>query len=146
MKNFKIDGLNGRVSIRAKELIKALDLKLSFSFFVSGKNCPRCLYVEKEIKNRNILIFEIPYDEFFKIRDKGMTFVFSFPTGIIVEDGKIKESFLMGEDSAETFVDHLTKDMDKEETNIPNPFYPVYDKDGKIRRYKVGEGSLEKLG
>lgn len=145
MKNYKIEGLNGRVTMKARDLMKAMDLKQSLPFFVSGKNCHRCVLVEKEIQARNILVFEIPHEEYFKIKDKGLPFVFSFPTGILLEKGKVKETFVVGEDPIETFVDRLCQSMDQKETVLENPFLPVYDKKGNLRHYKVGEGSLEKL-
>ena len=92
MKNYNVKGLVGRVSIDTDCFIKAVNDKKDIILFVSGNNCPRCTLLENEIKEHpGVLIFEIKYEDYKKASNllNDLPFVYSFPTGLLIENGKV---------------------------------------------------------
>lgn len=148
MKNYQINGLIGRVQLNHEGLLEALNKGLDFVFFVSNNGCIRCLDLEKEIcEHPGALIFEISYREYqiACLEFNDLPFVYSFPTGIIVEKGKVIDSDLMGEKTSIEFYEWLISRNEKESTVIDNPFKPVLAKDGTLRRYKADKESIDTL-
>lgn len=145
MKSYLVNGLTGRVEMDSSSLLCALERKLDFVFFVGNVGCVRCLELEREIvEHPGVLIFEISYREYqiATLRLDSLPFVYSFPTGVIVENGIVKKSDIMGEKTAEEFYEWLVSDNESKTITIDNPFDPVFAKDGTLRRYKANIKSI----
>lgn len=148
MKNYLINGLIGRVQLDHEVLLEALKKSLDFVFFVSNNGCVRCLDLEKEIcEHHGALIFEINYREYqiACLEFNDLPFVYSFPTGVIVEKGKVIDSDSMGEKTSIEFYEWLISRKEEKITTIDNPFKPVFAKDGTLRRYKADKESIDIL-
>lgn len=147
MKNYNVKGLVGRVSIDTDCFIKALMIKRYHSF-VSGNNCPRCTLLENEIKEHpGVLIFEIKYEDYKKASNllNDLPFVYSFPTGLLIENGKVILSEPMSSKPVDEFYEWLVSRLDTNTIDIQNSFDPVFAKDGSLRRYKTSITSIDKL-
>lgn len=148
MKNYNVKGLVGRVSIDTDCFIKALNDKKDIILFVSGNNCPRCTLLENEIKEHpGVLIFEIKYEDYKKASNlfNDLPFVYSFPTGLLIENGKVILSEPMSSKPVDEFYELLVSRLDTNTIDIQNPFDPVFAKDGLLRRYKTSITSIDKL-
>lgn len=148
MKNYNVKGLVGRVSIDTDCFIKALNDKKDIILFVSGNNCPRCTLLENEIKEHpGVLIFEIKYEDYKKASNlfNDLPFVYSFPTGLLIENGKVILSEPMSSKPVDEFYELLVSRLDTNIIDIQNPFDPVFAKDGSLRRYKTSFTSIDKL-
>lgn len=148
MKNYNVKGLVGRVSIDTDCFIKALNDKKDIILFVSGNNCPRCTLLENEIKEHpGVLIFEIKYEDYKKASNlfNDLPFVYSFPTGLLIENGKVILSEPMSSKPVDEFYELLVSRLDTNIIDIQNPFNPVFAKDGSLRRYKTSFTSIDKL-
>lgn len=148
MKNYNVKGLVGRVSIDTDCFIKALNDKKDIILFVSGNNCPRCTLLENEIKEHpGVLIFEIKYEDYKKASNlfNDLPFVYSFPTGLLIENGKVILSEPMSSKPVDEFYELLVSRLDTNKIDIQNPFDPVFAKDGSLRRYKTSFTSIDKL-
>ena len=148
MKNYNVKGLVGRVSIDTDCFIKALNDKKDIILFVSGNNCPRCTLLENEIKEHpGVLIFEIKYEDYKKASNlfNDLPFVYSFPTGLLIENGKVILSEPMSSKPADEFYELLVSRLDTNTIDIQNPFDPVFAKDGSLRRYKTSFTSIDKF-
>lgn len=148
MRNYNVKGLVGRVSIDTDCFIKALNDKKDIILFVSGNNCPRCTILENEIKEHpGVLIFEIKYEDYKKASNlfNDLPFVYSFPTGLLIENGKVILSEPMSSKPVDEFYELLVSRLDTNIIDIQNPFNPVFAKDGSLRRYKTSFTSIDKL-
>lgn len=148
MKNYNVKGLVGRVSIDTDCFIKALNDKKDIILFVSGNNCPRCTLLENEIKEHpGVLIFEMKYEDYKKASNlfNNLPFVYSFPTGLLIENGKVILSEPMSSKPVDEFYELLVSRLDTNKIDIQNPFDPVFAKDGSLRRYKTSFTSIDKL-
>lgn len=148
MKNYNVKGLVGRVSIDTDCFIKALNDKKDIILFVSGNNCPRCTLLENEIKEHpGVLIFEIKYEDYNKASNlfNDLPFVYSFPTGLLIENGKVILSEPMSSKPVDEFYELLVSRLDTNTIDIQNPFDPVFAKDGSLRRYKTSITSIDKF-
>lgn len=148
MKNYNVKGLVGRVSIDTDCFIKAVNDKKDIILFVSGNNCPRCTLLENEIKEHpGVLIFEIKYEDYKKASNlfNDLPFVYSFPTGLLIENGKVILSEPMSSKPVDEFYELLVSRLDINIIDIQNPFDPVFAKDGSLRRYKTSFTSIDKL-
>lgn len=148
MKNYNVKGLVGRVSIDTDCFIKALNDKKDIILFVSGNNCPRCTLLENEIKEHpGVLIFEIKYEDYKKASNlfNDLPFVYSFPTGLLIENGKVILSEPMSSKPVDEFYEWLVSRLDTNTIDIQNSFDPVFAKDGSLRRYKTSTTSIDKL-
>lgn len=148
MKNYNVKGLVGRVSIDTDCFIKAVNDKKDIILFVSGNNCPRCTLLENEIKEHpGVLIFEIKYEDYKKASNlfNDLPFVYSFPTGLLIENGKVILSEPMSSKPVDEFYELLVSRLDTNIIDIQNPFNPVFAKDGSLRRYKTSFTSIDKL-
>lgn len=148
MKNYNVKGLVGRVSIDTDCFIKALNDKKDIILFVSGNNCPRCTLLENEIKEHpGVLIFEIKYEDYKKASNlfNDLPFVYSFPTGLLIENGKVILSEPMSSKPVDEFYEWLVSRLDTNTIDIQNPFDLVFAKDGSLRRYKTSITSIDKL-
>ncbi len=148
MRNYNVKGLVGRVSIDTDCFIKALNDKKDIILFVSGNNCPRCTLLENEIKEHpGVLIFEIKYEDYKKASNlfNDLPFVYSFPTGLLIENGKVILSEPMSSKPVDEFYELLVSRLDTNIIDIQNPFNPVFAKDGSLRRYKTSFTSIDKL-
>ena len=148
MRNYNVKGLVGRVSIDTDCFIKALNDKKDIILFVSGNNCPRCTLLENEIKEHpGVLIFEIKYEDYKKASNlfNDLPFVYSFPTGLLIENGKVILSEPMSSKPVDEFYELLVSRLDTNIIDIQNPFDPVFAKDGSLRRYKTSFTSIDKL-
>lgn len=148
MKNYNVKGLVGRVSIDTDCFIKALNDKKDIILFVSGNNCPRCTLLENEIKEHpGVLIFEIKYEDYKKASNllNDLPFVYSFPTGLLIENGKVILSEPMSSKPVDEFYELLVSRLDTNIIDIQNPFDPVFAKDGLLRRYKTSLTSIDKF-
>lgn len=148
MKNYNVKGLVGRVSIDTDCFIKALNDKKDIILFVSGNNCPRCTLLENEIKEHpGVLIFEIKYEDYKKASNlfNDLPFVYSFPTCLLIENGKVILSEPMSSKPVDEFYELLVSRLDTNKIDIQNPFDPVFAKDGSLRRYKTSFTSIDKL-
>lgn len=148
MKNYNVKGLVGRVSIDTDCFIKALNDKKDIILFVSGNNCPRCTLLENEIKEHpGVLIFEMKYEDYKKASNlfNDLPFVYSFPTGLLIENGKVILSEPMSSKPVDEFYELLVSRLDTNTINIQNPFDPVFAKNGLLRRYKTSITSIDKL-
>ena len=148
MKNYNVKGLVGRVSIDTDCFIKALNDKKDIILFVSGNNCPRCTLLENEIKEHpGVLIFEIKYEDYKKASNlfNDLPFVYSFPTGLLIENGKVILSEPMSSKPVDEFYELLVSRLDTNTIDIQNPFDPVFSKDGSLRRYKTSLTSIDKF-
>lgn len=148
MKNYNVKGLVGRVSIDTDCFIKALNDKKDIILFVSGNNCPRCTLLENEIKEHpGVLIFEMKYEDYKKASNlfNDLPFVYSFPTGLLIENGKVILSEPMSSKPVDEFYELLVSRLDTNTIDIQNPFDPVFAKDGLLRRYKTSITSIDKL-
>lgn len=148
MKNYNVKGLVGRVSIDTDCFIKALNDKKDIILFVSGNNCPRCTLLENEIKEHpGVLIFEIKYEDYKKASNlfNDLPFVYSFPTGLLIENGKVILSEPMSSKPVDEFYELLVSRLDTNTIDIQNPSDPVFAKDGSLRRYKTNLTSIDKL-
>lgn len=148
MKNYNVKGLVGRVSIDTDCFIKALNDKKDIILFVSGNNCPRCTLLENEIKEHpGVLIFEIKYEDYKKASNlfNDLPFVYSFPTGLLIENGKVILSEPMSSKPVDEFYELLVSRLDTNTIDIQNPFDPVLAKDGSLRRYKTSFTSIDKF-
>lgn len=148
MKNYNVKGLVGRVSIDTDCFIKALNDKKDIILFVSGNNCPRCTLLENEIKEHpGVLIFEIKYEDYKKASNlfNDLPFVYSFPTGLLIENGKVILSEPMSSKPVDEFYELLVSRLDTNTIDIQNPFDPVFAKDESLRRYKTSFTSIDKL-
>lgn len=148
MKNYNVKGLVGRVSIDTDCFIKALNDKKDIILFVSGNNCPRCTLLENEIKEHpGVLIFEIKYEDYKKASNlfNDLPFAYSFPTGLLIENGKVILSEPMSSKPVDEFYELLVSRLDTNKIDIQNPFDPVFAKDGSLRRYKTSFTSIDKL-
>lgn len=148
MKNYNVKGLVGRVSIDTDCFIKALNDKKDIILFVSGNNCPRCTLLENEIKEHpGVLIFEIKYEDYKKASNlfNDLPFVYSFPTGLLIENGKVILSEPMSSKPVDEFYELLVSKLDTNTIDIQNPFDSVFAKDGSLRRYKTSFTSIDKF-
>lgn len=148
MKNYNVKGLVGRVSIDTDCFIKAVNDKKDIILFVSGNNCPRCTLLENEIKEHpGVLIFEMKYEDYKKASNlfNDLPFVYSFPTGLLIENGKVILSEPMSSKPVDEFYELLVSRLDTNKIDIQNPFDPVFAKDGSLRRYKTSFTSIDKL-
>ncbi len=148
MKNYNVKDLVGRVSIDTDCFIKAVNDKKDIILFVSGNNCPRCTLLENEIKEHpGVLIFEIKYEDYKKASNllNDLPFVYSFPTGLLIENGKVILSEPMSSKPVDEFYELLVSRLDTNTIDIQNPFDPVFAKDGALRRYKTSLTSIDKL-
>lgn len=148
MRNYNVKGLVGRVSIDTDCFIKALNDKKDIILFVSGNNCPRCTLLENEIKEHpGVLIFEIKYEDYKKASNlfNDLPFVYSFPTGLLIENGKVILSEPMSSKPVDEFYELLVSRLDTNIIDVQNPFNPVFAKDGSLRRYKTSFTSIDKL-
>lgn len=148
MKNYNVKGLVGRVSIDTDCFIKAVNDKKDIILFVSGNNCPRCTLLENEIKEHpGVLIFEIKYEDYKKASNlfNDLPFVYSFPTGLLIENGKVILSEPMSSKPVDEFYEWLVSRLDTNTIDIQNPFDPVFAKDGLLRRYKTSLTSMDKF-
>ncbi len=148
MKNYNVKGLVGRVSIDTDCFIKAVNDKKDIILFVSGNNCPRCTLLENEIKEHpGVLIFEIKYEDYKKALNllNDLPFVYSFPTGLLIENGKVILSEPMSSKPVDEFYELLVSRLDTNTIDIQNPFDPVFAKDGSLRRYNISLTSIDKL-
>lgn len=148
MRNYNVKGLVGRVSIDTDCFIKALNDKKDIILFVSGNNCPRCTLLENEIKEHpGVLIFEIKYEDYKKASNlfNDLPFVYSFPTGLLIENGKVILSEPMSSKPVDEFYELLVSRLDTNIIDIQNPFNPVFAKDGSLRRYKTSFTSIDML-
>lgn len=148
MKNYNVKGLVGRVSIDTDCFIKALNDKKDIILFVSGNNCPRCTLLENEIKEHpGVLIFEMKYEDYKKASNlfNDLPFVYSFPTGLLIENGKVILSEPMSSKPVDEFYELLVSRLDTNTIDIQNPFDAVFAKDGSLRRYKTSITSIDKF-
>lgn len=148
MKNYNVKGLVGRVSIDTDCFIKALNDKKDIILFVSGNNCPRCTLLENEIKEHpGVLIFEMKYEDYKKASNlfNDLPFVYSFPTGLLIENGMVILSEPMSSKPVDEFYELLVSRLDTNTIDIQNPFDPVFATDGSLRRYKTSITSIDKL-
>lgn len=148
MKNYNVKGLVGRVSIDTDCFIKALNDKKDIILFVSGNNCPRCTLLENEIKEHpGVLIFEMKYEDYKKASNlfNDLPFVYSFPTGLLIENGKVILSEPMSSKPVDEFYELLVSRLDTNTIDIQNPFDHVFAKDGSLRRYKTSITSIDKF-
>lgn len=148
MKNYNVKGLVGRVSIDTDCFIKALNDKKDIILFVNGNNCPRCTLLENEIKEHpGVLIFEMKYEDYKKASNlfNDLPFVYSFPTGLLIENGKVILSEPMSSKPVDEFYELLVSRLDTNTIDIQNPFDSVFAKDGSLRRYKTSITSIDKF-
>jgi len=148
MKNYNVKGLVGRVFIDTDCFIKALNDKKDIILFVSGNNCPRCTLLENEIKEHpGVLIFEMKYEDYKKASNlfNDLPFVYSFPTGLLIENGKVILSEPMSSKPVDEFYELLVSRLDTNTIDIQNPFDLVFAKDGSLRRYKTSITSIDKF-
>ena len=123
MRNYNVKGLGGRVSIDTDCFIKALNDKKDIILFVSGNNCPRCTLLENEIKEHpGVLIFEIKYEDYKKASNlfNDLPFVYSFPTGLLIENGKVILSEPMSSKPVDEFYELLVSRLDTNIIDIQN--------------------------
>lgn len=107
------DQADGLIRLTANQMLTFIEHGYDLLVFVTGSRCPRCerlkAYLEPTIKEKGLFIAEVAYyGEYEKIsqaklKELGLPTIFSFPTGIAVNLGKVEFTDQMLEKEPDEF-------------------------------------------